>query len=160
MNSKKLQEVTGMSLIELEDKYIENPKQMIDEMMTLDVSENSVAFKNNLKQAQAYYEEHGNLTLPQSYGSLGLWIGTQRQNYKKQKLTSEQIHDLNAIGMIWDADKNQVAVDALCEENGISFKQLWRKLLGGEIEENLTEEEKKNIKEQMIPPNNFIPSDE
>ena len=129
---------------------------MIDEMMTLDVSENSVVFKNNLKQAQSYYEEHGNLAVSQSSGSLGTWISVQRQNYKDQKLTLKQIYDLNAIGMIWDAKKNQVAVSALCEENGISFTQLWRKLLGSEIEESLTEEEKNNIQKQMAG-NSLIP---
>ena len=115
------------------------------------------AFLKTYRIAQKYYEDHGNLAVPKTFVSLGNWIGTQRQNYKKQKLTPEQIHDLNAIGMIWDADKNQVAVDSLCEKDGISFKQLWRKLLGGEIEENLTEEQKNNIKKQMRPPKNFIP---
>ena len=119
MNSKKLKEVTGMSLIELEDKYIVNPKQMIDEMMTLDVSENNVGFKTNLKQAQAYYEKYGNLAVPAKFGSLGTWIGTQRTNYKNQKLTPEQIHDLNATGMIWEVKSNKKEVEDICAENGI-----------------------------------------
>ena len=119
MNSKELRAKTGMSLIELEDKYIANPKQMIDEMMTLDVSENNVAFKNNLKQAQAYYEEHGNLAVPGSFGSLGGWISRQRTNYNDQKLTPEQIHDLNATGMIWEVKSNKKEVEDICAENGI-----------------------------------------
>ena len=147
MNSKKLQEATGMSLIELEDKYIDDSKQITDELLEID------SYANNYAEAQAYYEDHGNLAVPRSFGSLGKWIQTQRANYKDHKLSPEQIRDLNAIGMIWDKPKNQIAVDALCEKNGISFTQLWRKLLGGEIEENLTEEEKNNIQKQMAYPN-------
>ena len=121
MNSKKLQEVTGMSLIELEDKYIENPKQMIDEMLKIkiDAPENDVSFKNNLKQAQAYYEEHGNLAVPRLFGSLGRWIQTQRTNYKDHKLAPEKIRDLNAIGMIWKVGSNKKEVEEICAENGI-----------------------------------------
>ena len=112
MNSKKLQEETGMSLIELEDKYIEDSKQIMDELLEID------SYANNYAEAQAYYEDHGNLAVPASFDSLGLWISKQRTNYKDHKLEPEKIRDLNAIGMIWDKPKNQIAVDALCEENG------------------------------------------
>src|SRR5699024_3439363 len=97
MNSKKLQEATGMSLIELEDKYIDDSKQITDEMLKI----KNDTFGDNYAQAQIYYEEHSNLAVPDKFDSLGLWIKTQRTNYKEHKLAPEKIRDLNAIGMIW-----------------------------------------------------------
>jgi len=57
--------------------------------------------------AQEYYEEHGNLKVPDKYNSpdgesLGTWIATQRRAYKIQDLTEEEIKRLESIGMIWD----------------------------------------------------------
>ena len=111
MNSKKLQEETGMSLIELEDKYIEDSKQITDELLEIN------SYANNYAEAQAYYEEHGNLAVSKSFGSLGTWISNQRA--KKKKLSPEKIRDLNAIGMIWEVKSNKKEVEEICAENGI-----------------------------------------
>ena len=104
----------------------------------------------NYRQAQAYYEEHGNLDIKSLSGSLGTWIFNQRKNYKNHKLSEERIETLNAIGMIWDTPKNQIAVENLCAENGISSEELWRKLLSRESKDE-SEIEKKINKNNTIP---------
>ena len=60
----------------------------------------------NYKLAKDYYEEHGDLLIPQSYKingfELGLWINAQRQAFKKQKLSQEYIILLEQIKMVWN----------------------------------------------------------
>ena len=117
MNSKELISTTGMSLIELEHRYIENPKHVIDNMLKIKID----AFGDNYRQAQAYYEEHGNLSITRTSGSLGQWINDQRTNYKKQKLSEERVDALNAIGMIWEPRKNKEQIEAICASHGITL---------------------------------------
>lgn len=57
-----------------------------------------------------YYNETGNIDIPQKYikrgVNLGNWISIQRKAYKglnKRKITEEQISKLNELGMKWDA---------------------------------------------------------
>ena len=66
----------------------------------------------------------------------------QRINYKNHKLSEERFEALNAIGMIWATAENQIAVETLCEENGIPSEQLWRELLSREINDKLEIEKK------------------
>ena len=146
MNSKELISTTGMSLIELEHRYTENPKHVIDNMLKIKID----AFGDNYRQAQAYYEEHGNLNITRISGSLGAWIVNQRINYKNHKLSEEQFEALNAIGMVWATVENQIAVETLCEENGIPSEQLWRELLSREINDK-SEIEKKMKGNNTIP---------
>ena len=42
-----------------------------------------------------------------SYQKLGNWVITQRGAYKKGSLSKEKIKELEKIGFIWDAEKNQ-----------------------------------------------------
>ena len=146
MNSNELGSTTGMNLIELEHQYIENPRKVIDEMQSQEID----SFQTSYEQAKAYYVEHGNLDIKQSNDSLGIWINNQRANYKNHKLSEERVDALNAIGMIWNTPKNQIAVKNLCEENGISFEELWRKLLSRESKDE-SEIEKKINKNNTIP---------
>ena len=60
--------------------------------------------------AKKYYEEHGNLLMTTKYVTedkvnIGRWILFNRQYYKLNKLTQEQIDLLNQIGMYWNAKK-------------------------------------------------------
>lgn len=57
--------------------------------------------------AAKYYSENGNLLIPLKYITtdkikLGYWIGTQRRNYKENKLSEEKINLLEKIGMVWN----------------------------------------------------------
>ena len=67
------------------------------------------------KLAEEYYNEHGDLLVPQRYKTksgenLGLWISKQRLIYNNGDLSSDQIKKLEVIGMGWDikANKNDI----------------------------------------------------
>lgn len=67
------------------------------------------AFQNALNHVKEYHVEHRDLNVPRSYKSpdgynLGDFITTQRQKYKKHKLTQEKTDILNQYGMIWNRD--------------------------------------------------------
>lgn len=62
-------------------------------------------------KAKAYYREHGNLQIPQTYVTedrvwLGKWLAQQRRRLNsrepKKALTSEQREKLDRIGMVWN----------------------------------------------------------
>ena len=57
--------------------------------------------------AVEYRNEHGDLLVPQDYKTksgekLGQWISECRKDYKKGKLSPDQIEKLNVIDMVWD----------------------------------------------------------
>lgn len=66
------------------------------------------------ESARGYYLIHGNLCIPNMYKDIYLpdrngeklynWILTQRQNYRREKLSQDRIKLLEEIGMIWNAD--------------------------------------------------------
>ena len=63
-------------------------------------------WEQNFRLAKEYYLAHGNLDIPTNYKStdgkhLGNWILRQRQLYKSNSLTDEQIKKLDSIGMDW-----------------------------------------------------------
>lgn len=63
-------------------------------------------WEQNFKLAKEYYLTFGNLDIPTNYKStdgkhLGNWILRQRQLYKSNSLTDEQIKKLDSIGMDW-----------------------------------------------------------
>ena len=66
--------------------------------------------------AKEYYEKHGHLLVDWKYViyddnhgviKLGQWIVKQRQAYKNNLLSKEQISLLNDIGMVWLASQNE-----------------------------------------------------
>jgi len=69
-------------------------------------------WEENLQQVMAYKKKESKFP-PRSQGSLGTWCDTQRQNYKKGKLSSERIAALESIeGWYWEID-----MDEFWEEN-------------------------------------------
>lgn len=63
-------------------------------------------WEQNFKLAKEYYLTYRNLDIPTNYKStdgkhLGNWILRQRQLYKSNSLTDEQIKKLDSIGMDW-----------------------------------------------------------
>lgn len=63
-------------------------------------------WKQNFRLAKEYYLAHGNLDIPTNFKSkdgkhLGNWILRQRQLYKSNSLTDEQIKKLDSIDMDW-----------------------------------------------------------
>ena len=78
--------------------------------------------------AKEYYEENGNLNIPQRYitesgEKLGSWISDRRKAYNQGNLSQDRIDQLNSIGMIWDTKKNKSNIEELCIENNIDIKK-------------------------------------
>lgn len=74
--------------------------------MIWDIKE--VQWKKMYLLAKKYYKNNGHLLVPKLYETidgfkLGSWISHQRNYYKNNKLSNEQIDLLNEIEMIWDA---------------------------------------------------------
>ena len=80
------------------------------------------------EHAKAYYEEHGNLEVPQKYTiesaqgpiRLGGWITNQRQTCSPE---SDRGKKLSQIGMIWNVKKNKEEIQLLCTEYGIDYQK-------------------------------------
>ena len=73
--------------------------------MTWDVRD-SQAWREQMDEASAFYKDNGNLDVPMGYVSpngkrLDLWISRQRKQRQNGNLTTEQIADLDALGMVW-----------------------------------------------------------
>ena len=71
-----------------------------------------VKWNKMYKLAEEYYNEHGDLLVPNKYQTksgekLGWWIYTTRKAYKTGDLLSDKIEKLEAIGMVWDASINK-----------------------------------------------------
>jgi hypothetical protein len=63
-------------------------------------------WKRNFDLANKFYCENGHVRVPQIYiydgEHLGSWFHTQRQAYKKGRLSKERIKKLDSIEMVWD----------------------------------------------------------
>lgn len=87
----------------------------------------------NYNLAKKYYEEHGNLLMPNSYVifdknsnlvKLGNWIYTQRRVYNGDKeglLMQKQIKLLEEIEMVWNAKKYQSIISKI-ERNFLYYQ--------------------------------------
>lgn len=67
------------------------------------------AFNDMFALARKYYEEHGNLLLPDKYKvngkDLSGWVKDKRKAYKNGTLSKQQIEMLESIGMIWSVNE-------------------------------------------------------
>jgi len=73
---------------------------------------NSVNWHQRYSELIEYKQKHGDCDVPQLYQPnrpLGLWVSTQRQNYrlmqqgKKSQITEDRITKLDEIGFVWNA---------------------------------------------------------
>ncbi len=79
--------------------------------MRFEIKDNDEVWTQMYKLSEVYFKKYGNLEIPQKFKTLnginydekghnlGTWIGTQRQAYKKEKLSKEKIELLEKIGM-------------------------------------------------------------
>ena len=92
----KQQEVRGQEIIYMDETY------------------NDHAWNEKYEIAKQYYLKYGNLLIPQKYEingiKIGLWISTQRQNYKKGKLSSERLEKLKLINFFKE-ENNTIKLD-------------------------------------------------
>ena len=84
-------------------------------------------WEQNFKLAKEYYLTYGNLDIPTNYKStdgkhLGNWILRQRQLYKSNSLTDEQIKKLDSIGMDWMDRVDRVWENGFIEAKNYSEK--------------------------------------
>ena len=87
-----------------------------------------LSWEEMYEHAKAYYEEHGNLEVPQKYTiesaqgpiRLGGWITNQRQTCSPE---SDRGKKLSQIGMIWNVRKNKEEIQSLCTEYGIDYQK-------------------------------------
>jgi hypothetical protein len=61
----------------------------------------TAAWEQKLAELLAYKKINGHCNVPQSKVPLGAWCGTQRQDRKKGRLSSERIAQLDALGFCW-----------------------------------------------------------
>ena len=65
------------------------------------------AWERNYAEAEAYYREHGDLSVPALYTTaggarLGRWVRCQRESFRKGSLSLERKGKLDQIGMVWE----------------------------------------------------------
>ena len=76
------------------------------------VLEKSDPFVIGLAYARKYFETHGDLLVRNGFEcedgfDLVAWIVNARQNRRKNKLSAEQVQQLDAIGMVWNTQEHQ-----------------------------------------------------
>ena len=82
--------------------------ERIEKLESIGIEWESVLVRNwanYYELAKQYYKEHGDLNVNAHYEingvKLGTWISSQRESFKKGRLSDEQINKLNEIGMSW-----------------------------------------------------------
>ena len=83
-------------------------------------------FDEGFAYAEGYFKSNGNLDVKSTFITadgfrLGAWVHTQRNRYKKGKLSADRISRLEAIGMEWTPSKNNWEIgfahlEAYCKE--------------------------------------------
>ena len=123
--------------------------------MCFETRDNNNEWNKNYALVQNYYEHHGNLKIPVKFKtlngyeydengiSLGAWLATQRQSYKKAKLSPERINLLKKLGMRLetvnynDWNENYALVQNYYEHNGnLEIPVKFKTLNGYEYDEN------------------------
>ncbi len=103
-----------------EEKFLQGFLQVessVSDFVNLEAEINELASPEELfnkwyRLAEEYYNEYGDLLVPTKYQTksgenLGKWISNRRSDYKKGKLSPDQIKKLESIGMVWDAAINK-----------------------------------------------------
>ena len=123
--------------------------------MCFETRDNNNEWNKNYALVQNYYEHHGNLKIPVKFKtlngyeydengiSLGTWLATQRQSYKKAKLSPERINLLKKLGMRLetvnynDWNENYALVQNYYEHHGnLEIPVKFKTLNGYEYDEN------------------------
>ena len=104
--------------------------------MRFDIKDNDEIWTQMYTLAKNHFEKYGNLEIPQSFKTmngiikdengynLGKWLDTQRQAYKKGKLSKEKIELLERIGMVWEIRKRKNKKQELCNEYLIPYEEV------------------------------------
>ena len=65
----------------------------------------TTSWDDRFDKLKAYKEKNGNCNVPQKEGKLGRWVNTQREAYKKGKLSKERIASLKEVEFAWTLNK-------------------------------------------------------
>ena len=69
------------------------------------------------EHAAAFYQANRHLNVKHQYVAddgykLGVWISTQRERYKEDRLSAEEIRALEAVGMKWRGEYHRESIQA------------------------------------------------
>ena len=67
-------------------------------------------WEERYQELVVYKQEHGDCLVPKVYPEnqqLAGWVGTQRQSYRKDKLSQDRVKRLEGIGFAWDTRKRK-----------------------------------------------------
>ena len=117
--------------------------------MRFETRDNDEVWNQMYMLVELYFKEYGNLEIPSKFKTLngtdedengynlGIWLVSQRQMYKKGKLSPERKELLDQIGMIWEIRKRKDKKQELCNEylilyeevENISYNELYAKTM-------------------------------
>ena len=104
--------------------------------MRFETRDNDEVWNQMYMLAELYFKEYGNLEIPSKFKTLngtdedengynlGIWLVSQRQMYKKGKLSPERKELLDQIGMIWEIRKRKDKKQELCNEYLIPYEEV------------------------------------
>ena len=85
-------------------KLSEKRVQKLDELGFVWKAKSSpMKWDERLDELAKYKAEHGDCSVPKSYGPLGHWVKDQRAARKKDKLSKERIQKLENLGLAWSS---------------------------------------------------------
>ena len=104
--------------------------------MRFETRDNNEVWTRMYKLTETYFKKYGNLEISKKFKTLngtdedengynlGGWLVSQRQMYKKGKLSPERKELLNQIGMIWEIRKRKDKKQELCNEYLIPYEEV------------------------------------
>ena len=131
-------------------KLSKERKDLLEKIgMRFETRDNDEVWNQMYMLVELYFKEYGNLEIPSKFKTLngtdedengynlGIWLVSQRQMYKKGKLSPERKELLDQIGMIWEIRKRKDKKQELCNEylilyeevENISYNELYAKTM-------------------------------
>ena len=79
------------------------PKEKIDKLEKLEIKWDvfEERWQEKYQELKMYFKEKVNTNVPANKSVLGSWVNTQRQDYKKNKLSQEKIDPLESLDFQW-----------------------------------------------------------
>ncbi|MEI3251389.1 MAG: Helicase associated domain protein [Candidatus Gastranaerophilaceae bacterium] len=118
-------------------KLSKGRKDLLEKIgMHFETRDNDEVWNQMYMLAESYFKEYGNLKIKQVFKTLngidydekgynlGIWINTQRREYKKDKLSKEKIELLDQIGMVWEIKARKDKKQELCNEYLIPYEEV------------------------------------
>ena len=59
-------------------------------------------WQKNYNLLRKFYDENGHTNVPSSHDQLGAWVGTQRKDKERGKISVEHLRLLDSVGFIWN----------------------------------------------------------